>query len=347
VTVQADADPVRDVNPGAADQQFAEIFKQYRPRLERYLSWVLKTPYHPLAEDLAQESFLYLWRDYLSADGLREPEKVYGLLKVIARHRVHEYFKAARNRESTVDYTDSANRDLDGRGHGYALGIPHVALLVTELEEATERMSEASEKWRGLNKESARLRMQLADNYRDHLGGLSESYREDCERKAEAVERQEETALVVFRDACRRVGDLRAEIERTAGANWRSCVGMPPSQAPHRALSYAKDSSATHCSKGHLLDRLNTAFTESGERRCRACGREKNLKSKPRITGAARKTVAPDVLEQARQLLADASLKHSIRSVAEALNVSQMTLYRAFPGGVSAVRQAALEAAAR
>ena len=340
MTVQADAFPV----PGQdADEEYAQIFRVYYTRLVRYLAWLLKAPYHPLAEDLAQEAFLALWRDYVAKDGIREPEKVYGLLKVIARNRVHEHFKAGRNNESTIDFADPANRNLDGASHGYGLGTPGVSMLVAELDAAMERMTAASEKWRGLNKESARLRMLLADGYRDHLGGLSAYNRQEFEGQAAATEQEEETALAAFQETCRQVGDLRAEIERTSGANWRSCVGMPASQAPHAAYSYAKDPSATHCSKGHLLDRLNTAFTADGERRCRTCRREINLRSKPRqvstaVRSGARASVDSAVIERARELLADPEQDHTIRSVAELLGVGTMTLYRAFPGGVAAVR---------
>lgn len=347
MTVQAPAS-VASVDLDAATQ-FEEIYRQCYMRLVRYLAWLLKTPYHPLAEDLAQETFLRLWLDYVAKDGIREPEKVYGLLKVMARHRVHDHFKAGRNQESTVDLADHANRDLEA-GHGYALGLPGVSMLVAELDAAMERMTCASEKWRGLNKESVRLRMLLADGYRDHLGGLSAPNRQQIEQQAAASERDEEQALADFREICGQVGELRADIERVSGANWRSCVGMPTGQAPHAALSYAKDSSATHCSKGHLLDRMNTAFTADGERRCRACGREKNLRSKPRKTSASscgRAATDPAVLERARQLLADPAAGHTVRSVSQLLDISQSTLRRAFPGGLDSLRQAALAGAAR
>lgn len=344
MTVQGETTTVPSVDRAAAEQQFTEIFQAYRVRLVRYLAWLLKMPYHPLAEDLAQESFLLLWRDFVAKDSLREPEKVYGLVKVIARHQLAEHFKAGRNREYVIDFDDPANRPLDGAGQGYGLGMPETALLVAELDRAMERMGAASEKWRNLNKESVRLRLKLADGWKDHLGGLPERTRLSLEQQAEETEHEEETALADFREACLRVGEARADIERAAGPNWRSSAGMPPSHAKGGPRSYSKDTSMTHCSSGHFLDRLNTAFTAEGERRCRACARDKHLRSKPRKTAetagkGTRRTIDPAVIEQARRLLADPGLGHNFRTVAELLGVGQMTLYRNFPGGVAAIRR--------
>ncbi len=322
--------------------QFTEAYRANRARLVRYTSVFLDRGQVHLAEDLTQDAFIMLWTDQAAGRVDFDRPDLYGLLKLFARRAVHAHFKAARNNERTADLADPANGPLTS-GHSYAADVPHAALLVGELDDAMDRMAQASETWRNLNKESAQHRMRLDPAFREHLGGLSPARREAFEKQVREAEAREEKALEAFRARCLRVGQLRAEIEAVAGPNWRSSTGMPASQGKGAALSFARDSSITHCPKGHLLDRLNTAFTPEGERRCRACCRDKNFRNKPRKTAATaskgtRTTTDPAVIEQARALLADPAAGHTIRSVAELLGIAQMTLYRAFPGGIAAVR---------
>jgi len=347
VTVQGATSPVSDTQ--RADDQFTEIYAAHRVRLVRYLAMLLGPGQTPLAEDMAQDAFIQLWRDLTEKTNPVDSARVYGLLKIMGRRAIGSYYKSARNHEASVDYDAPENKPLIPAGHSYAPDVPELHALALELDAAMQRMTEASALWRNLNKESAACRLKLSDGWRDNRGGLTPRTRQDLEDKAADTEAAEEKALVAFRETCRQVGLLRAEMERAAGPNWRSSTGMP-----HRThsgggeLSYAKDPTATHCAKGHLLDRLNTAYTEEGYRRCRACLREKGLKSKPRANDPSvrrGRTTDPEVIERARQLLADPALDHNMRSVAELLGVGQMTLYRAFPGGVAAVRQAALETA--
>lgn len=337
MTVAGEATAV-SVDRTAASEEFTAVYTAHRVRLVRYLAMLLGPGQLSIAEDMAQEAFIALWRDLTEKSTYYiDSVMVYGLLKIMGRRAIGSYYKSARSHELAVDYDAPDARKLISASHSYAPDVPGLHSLALELDAAMQRMQQASALWRGLNKDAVTGRRKLID------GGISVRTRPLLEQKVEQTEAAEEKALVEFREACRAVGELRAEMERTAGPNWRSSTGMP-----HRTntggspLTSAKDPAATHCPKGHLLDRLNTSYAESGDRQCRACARAKDgKKPSPKTSGRSNKTIAPEVIEQARQLLADPALGHSIRSAAELLNLGQMTLYRAFPGGVAAVRQAA------
>lgn len=324
------------VDRDVVEQQFTEVYAANFSRVVRYAGVFLDWGQTALAEDMAQEAFIQLWKGMLRGQTYHLPT-VYGLLKLYVRRAVAEYYKPARSSERSVDFADPVNTPIVASGHGYATGVPGLASVVRDLDHAMVVMARASERWRNLNKESAAQRLKLADHWKDHLGGLSATARARIEREAEEIEQREDQALIAFRASCLRVGQLRAEIEAAAGPNWRSSIGLPPSQVATAPFSYAKDPTATHCSKGHLLDRLTTAYTAAGERRCRVCGRENTARAKPRTGKVA--TTDPQIIEQARDLIVTAN--HTIPAAAEAVGVSPMTLYRAFPGGVKAVRQAA------
>jgi DNA-directed RNA polymerase specialized sigma24 family protein len=349
VTVPGQTPAVSADDRQAAERQFTEIYAAHRVRLVRYLAMLLGPGQTPLAEDMAQDAFIQLWRDLTEKANPVDSARVYGLLKIMGRRAIGSYYKSARNHEASVDYDAPDSKPLIPAGHSYAPDVPELHALALELDAAMQRMTEASELWRNLNKESAACRLKLSDGWRDNRGGLTPRTRQDLEAKAVETEAAEEKALVDFRETCRLVGQLRAELERAAGPNWRSSTGMPNrTHSGGGELSYAKDPTATHCATGHLLDRLNTAYTAEGYRRCRECLRAQQAKSKPRggaLPAGRGRTVDPEVIERARQLLADPALGHTVLTVAALLGVGQMTLYRAFPGGVAAVRQAALETA--
>lgn len=340
---------VPDDDRAAADQLFTEIYAEHRVRLIRYLAMFLSKAEYALAEDLAQDAFIRLWRELTDRPGNTERQMVYGLLKLMGRRAIGSYFKTGRSHELAVDYDTPDGGQLAATGSSYAPDVPGLHGLALELDAAMERMRRASALWRGLNIDAVNCRIKLSGEWRDSNGGLSERTRTELEQKAAQTEAAEERALVDFRESCRRVGELRADLEREAGPNWRSSTGMP-----HRinsggsTLTSASDPSATHCPKAHLMDRLNTGYTEQGVRRCRACSRiHQSKRVRPSAPGRRNnKTTDPEVIEQARQLLADPALGHNIRTVAEQLGVGQMTLYRAFPGGVNAIRTAAVPAGA-
>jgi DNA-directed RNA polymerase specialized sigma24 family protein len=107
----------------ASTEAFTNVFATYSDRITRYIASRLDARDWHLAEDLAQDTFLELFRSYTLRD--RElDERVWGLLALIARRVISHHFRRLSASEAPVDTTDwfEARRlPVDHSAEDYAL----------------------------------------------------------------------------------------------------------------------------------------------------------------------------------------------------------------------------------
>jgi DNA-directed RNA polymerase specialized sigma24 family protein len=348
VTVQGETPAVLDAAHGAADQQFTVLFTEYWPRVRAYVWTRLRANETHLAEDLAQETLIRFWKGYVQTGKLESPDRCFGLLATIARGVLSKHFARPRNHEGATDFEDPANRWLFPVTHAYAPDSPHLAALGRELENAMDHMAQASQLWRDKHAESYSLRIRLSDTYHAAKGGLTDERRRQIAIEADAAEVAEAELLVTFREACRRVGQLRAEVEAEAGPGWHTPMPQPVFQ--HHAEgpqegSVSSDLSLTHCPAGHKLDLANVHFFEDGTRRCRQCRLDVQRASIARrptraTSTTAKKTVATDALAKARAVLEDTAHDHlELKQAAQLTGVTESTMRRRLPDVLAARQQ--------
>lgn len=329
MTVQGHTPTVAADDRQAAEQQLNEIYRAHWRGVVGFIWNRVDDRHRSHAEDLASDVFMELWDDFL-LPGV-EVYRPFGLLCHMARNRLAAFYKikANRYRETAVDFSDPANRGL-GAGHSYACYQPEVATLTAELDEALERMTQLSRQWRDKHSETHSLRARL-----DKRTIKNAKVRAGVQAKFETASAENTRLLEQFRQACGRVGKLRAELEAAGGPNWSSSTGHPASQSrSHLPPGSMSDPNRTHCDEGHELTLMNTVFGAEGGRRCRACltvelrqayekSREQTRKSrgpaKPRHTG-----LTPEQVDQARELLKDPSI--SLRKAAALLGIPRSTL---------------------
>ncbi|MEV5787581.1 sigma-70 family RNA polymerase sigma factor [Streptomyces sp. NPDC052287] len=106
-----------------SSEAFARIFAEHSDSITRYIAGRLNVRDWHLAEDLAQDTFLELFRSYTLRD--REIDgRVWGLLTLIARRAISHHFRAYSASERPVDTTDwfEARRlPVDHSAEAYAL----------------------------------------------------------------------------------------------------------------------------------------------------------------------------------------------------------------------------------
>jgi DNA-directed RNA polymerase specialized sigma24 family protein len=356
VTVQGETPTVPAADHQAADQLFTEIYAQHWDSIRRHIYFRLDQRHGHMAEDLAQTVFMRFWREYVLTGRLRDPDNarsVRALLKVMTQGPIRDFYELrSTQRDRSLDFTDPVNTPLINNGHTYALDSPELRAMVYSLEAAMDHMTACSEKWRALHKERYTLRSHLADDYLAARGGLTDDAKARIASRIEAADAEEGPALDAFRQACARVGKLRANIEAEAGVNWKSATGLPvaPETTAFRKGSYRNDRSVTHCPEGHLLEKDNVRFDKDGSRACRACKAAISAKTtaarvKNPTGRGARPTVSDDVINRARAILSDPNQAgRSLPSIAEQLGVSGATLLRRVPD-YKDLRAAALETA--
>jgi DNA-directed RNA polymerase specialized sigma24 family protein len=96
----------------STDDAFAALYSDYRTRVEAYIVTRLPRPDRQLAEDLATETFLSLWKHLQAGQVIERP---FGLLATMAARRVYDHYRKASNvRETAMDTThwSFANRNL-------------------------------------------------------------------------------------------------------------------------------------------------------------------------------------------------------------------------------------------
>ena len=348
MTVPGETPAVSDVDLDAAHQIFTKVYAQHWDFVRRYIWRRIHVSQATLAEDLAQETFIRLWLDYVSTGRLEDPDNPHGLLVTLARSAVAGHFRRMPAHERPLDFTDPANTPLFPVDHTYAPDAPHLAALAAELEAAMDHMANLSQLWRDKHAESYSLRIRLGDTYHAGKGGLTPERRRQIAEDADVTERAEADLLVSFQDACRHVGELRAEMEAQAGPGWRTPVQQPifdPPQGGPKDGSVRGDLTATHCPAGHELTLANVHFFEDGGRRCRACRLESSRASVTKAragkdTQPVQVTVATDALDAARAFLTDPANDHlDWKQAAKQLGLHEGTMRRRLPD-VAADRQA-------
>ncbi|MGA5487260.1 RNA polymerase sigma factor [Streptomyces pseudogriseolus] len=118
---------MRNTVPPAVDTDgFTELYATYRPRVEGYIAARLPRRDSQLAEDLAAEVFTSLWRTQYAPGRPVTIEHPWGLLATVARRRIADHFRVARNtREMTSDMTSwqHANRAMSSTDTGAWLPV--------------------------------------------------------------------------------------------------------------------------------------------------------------------------------------------------------------------------------
>jgi hypothetical protein len=326
--------------PAVVDGDLAEVFSaQYKrnwPMLRGYIARRLDTRHAHLAEDMAQEAFIQVWK-LAVAGKLYRLDRLFPLLRLNARSVLGAFYETHAARERGYDFTDPANAPVLTTGHSYAVDTPVVADLVKDLEAAMRHMTACSTTWRALHKERFALRGYLADDYLASRGGLTDETKARHTVRLAEADQEEESALDAFRVACQTVGNLRAEIEAEAGVNWQSASGLPriPDTTPTRRGVYRNDLSVTHCPAGHLLDKDNVNFGEDGSRRCRPCTTAQNAKCSTSRSAEPlrpkRSTVDQAAIDAARAMYLDPDNELSLTAIARKVGTSKATLLRRVP----------------
>lgn len=113
---------MRTTVPSAVDSDgFTQLYATFRPRVEGYIAARLPRRDSYLAEDLAAEVFLSLWRTHYAPGRDGDVRHPWGLLATVASRRMADHFRLARNtRETTADMTawQHANRALTSGDSG-------------------------------------------------------------------------------------------------------------------------------------------------------------------------------------------------------------------------------------
>src|ERR1041385_3995204 len=103
------------------DVQFSELYATYRPRIEGYIAARLPRRDSQLAEDLASEVFLSLWRSHYAPGRALDVQHPWGLPATIAARRTADHSRLCRNpRETAVDtgHWSFANSNLPPAASG-------------------------------------------------------------------------------------------------------------------------------------------------------------------------------------------------------------------------------------
>lgn len=336
MTVPGQTPAVADDDREAAERQFTEIYAEHYARLCRFLRYRVSFRHIDRVEDLAQETFILLWKDYVLTGKLNDPENPFPLLATIGKGRVAKFYRLFSNGEFALDMGDPVNTPIFPVKHCYAVDSPHIAGLLRELDAAMDHMSQASKAWRDKHGESYTLRSRLFDTFHAGKGGLTPERRQQISADADAADAEETHLLDVFRTTCERVGALRAELEADAGPAWRSSLEMPVPRHARQGLhdGSLNDPSVTHCPAGHALTLANVHFGEEGQRRCRPCRLEqqRDAKAKNPRMGTARATLSLDALDEAREVLSDPAQDHrELDEIVSAMGLSTTTLRRRIP----------------
>lgn len=109
------------VEQQAAAETFTTLYATYRPRVEAYITNRLPWSDRQLAEDIASEVFLSVWRTHFTAG--RAVERPMGLLATVARRRICDHYRLARSTRETAADTGAwqfANRHLAPSRGAYA-----------------------------------------------------------------------------------------------------------------------------------------------------------------------------------------------------------------------------------
>lgn len=331
--------------PDAA-QLFTDLHREHVGRVTRFIySRLGKTDYH-LAEDLTSETFSALWFRFL--DRGEEVKAPLGLLYTLARWQIGDYFggrSKKANWEQVLDVTDPVNTPLVITGHVYAAERPDLAILVTDLEEAMDRMTAASKAWRNAHKASNRQqRFEMTDD--DLLVDVS----------AVGEWTAEDETLQTFRKACAEVAELRAELETAAGPHWRASMPPPTSgegsapargYAGRRAAPRKKNAAdlkleaGVERAKAMLLDPNCTLTLGQIAEAAGISYKTIQTRLKAESVLHRRKSQRPveSALRKARGLLLDPNCTLTLYDIGKEVGLADATILRSLPDDVAQHRQ--------
>ncbi|MGW2539448.1 RNA polymerase sigma factor [Kitasatospora sp. NPDC001574] len=122
-------------------QQFEAIYRAHSRQITTYIAANLYRTDRHLAEDLAAETFLRLWRAI--TDGL-QVERPRGILNTIASRVIADHFRRLCSRETPADFAASNHTHIPGA----ASTVPHLAPLLAELENAKEHLAQAADAYK-------------------------------------------------------------------------------------------------------------------------------------------------------------------------------------------------------
>jgi DNA-directed RNA polymerase specialized sigma24 family protein len=178
-----------EVFTGTPEQILAQVMQANERRITAFIAFRLPHLDWQLAEDLAQEVFLHLWRWQITR-GITLDERVYGLLCCSARQIMAQHFRTKRNGEQAVDFTDPAIKPVPAAPSD----TPHLARLYDELETAKDALVPIAESYRV-------IRRQLRDaNSALRFAGLPATV-ERCTKRATEVAEAERNTLAAFKAA--------------------------------------------------------------------------------------------------------------------------------------------------
>ncbi|MDH6141060.1 MULTISPECIES: hypothetical protein [Kitasatospora] len=184
---------------GTPEQIITDIVHAYQMRTTVYIAEHLARGDWQLAEDLTQDTFAHLWRYHVSR-GVQLDDRLWGLLKLIARQMTSHHLRAMRNTERPIDFTDPATRPVRAAD----ADMPHVAVVLSELQEAEAALVEVAARYRAAVSRAAVAR-----------GALARSVSPEAVERSKA--RVAELAAAVgpvleeFKAAAARVAALRVE----------------------------------------------------------------------------------------------------------------------------------------
>lgn len=205
--------PTLTFEPGVDDPQehFGEAYRIYRLAIERVVRQNVQDRHLSLVEDLTADTFTRYWRTLILAG--RPVVNAGGLLRVMARREVVEFYRVKRNTEyNAYDLTDPVNTPILAQAAVDITSIPELASLTDELNVAMERMTAASQEWKAHHKATVSV-------VNAGLGGQNRAAQHPKWAERIATRREQEAqALVEFRTRCERVAKVRAEINRAEDA---------------------------------------------------------------------------------------------------------------------------------
>ncbi|MCX4752916.1 RNA polymerase sigma factor [Kitasatospora purpeofusca] len=129
-------------------QEFEVIYRTHARQITTYIARRLFRTDHALAEDLASESFLSLWRGLESGLRVKYPR---ALLQTIAQRTISAHFERRSAWESATDFTASTVSDI-AAGPAFT---PHLGALLDEVEQAEQTLTEACTDYKTLTQRYA------------------------------------------------------------------------------------------------------------------------------------------------------------------------------------------------
>ena len=119
---------------GTPEQILTDVIGLFQRQVQASIGRHLGRRDPQLAEDLAQEVFIRLWRFYI-APGTVLDDRLPGLLAVIGRQVLCQHYNRRRSHETVLDFTDP-EQPAARAAAGPASEVPHLADLFEELETA-------------------------------------------------------------------------------------------------------------------------------------------------------------------------------------------------------------------